>query len=210
MSASADSEVAVPLLQSVAERILTRWLRARVGEVRLVDHASARGERGVDITYASPNGTRRVTVKPDPYFGVDPVLVADRSLGLYRADAAEYGLEAVADAVTREPGWAAESDADDIYYYFVAIAQPEAEVAALMAGPDEVFFSELKVGRDDLVVIPARELHEWFHRNADRYTSRPVFAGGASSWYRMVPRADLDTALPSIRHEGPIFGSVAP
>lgn len=197
------------ILQQVAERILVRWLTVQGQvDVRLVRHGLEFGERGVDITYSSPNGLRRVTVKPDSYFGTDPELIADRSLGLYRADAAAYGLEAVADAATRRPGWAVESDADDIYYYFLAIAQPEDEVAALLAGPDQVFFSELKVGRDDLVVIPAHDLKAWFESNADRYTSRPVFAGGTSSWYRMVPRADLDRSLPSIRHRGPVFGAL--
>lgn len=197
------------LLHDVAVRILARWLE-ETGRQEVHALGASRRPRtsGPDITYAWQGGRRRITVKPDPYFGTDPALVADRSLSFYRADARAYGLEAIADAATREPGWALEADADDIYYYFLAIAQPEAEVAALFSEPDGVFFSELRVASDDLVILPARALSEWFAANADRYPARPVVGGDGASWYRMVPRADLETGVHGIVHPGPLFHSL--
>lgn len=203
------TQTGAPLLQSVAERILSRWL-VRQGrlDVRVTTGGRSAGGRSVDLSYAWQGGRRGVTVKPDPYCGTAPDLIADRSLTFYRADASAYGLEAIANAATREPGWAVDSDADDIYYYFLALAQPEDEVNALMSEPDEVFFAELKVGRDDLVVIPARSLKSWFEANSGEYTSRPVVSGGTSAWYRMVPRADLERGVSGITHPGPVFGTL--
>lgn len=198
------------LLQNVAERILVRWLTQQGKlDVRLTGGVRSLGGRSVDLTYAWQGGRHRVTVKPDPYYGTDPSLISDRSLSFYRADASAYGLEAVANAATREPGWAVESDADDVYYYFLALSQAEDEVAAITAEPDEVFFSELAVGRDDLVVIPGKQLRTWFEANAGKYTSRPVLSGPTSAWYRMVPRDELDRAVPGIRHAGSVFSSLA-
>ena len=68
--------------------------------------------------------------------------IGDRSLAFYRPDTGSYAFEAVADAVTREPGWIIDSEADDLYYYYLALAQREAEVRALLRESDDVFFAE--------------------------------------------------------------------
>lgn len=194
------------LLQNVAERIVARWLINQGNSTVRV--APGNDPRGVDLTYRAQGVSRSGIVKPDPYCGADPDLVSDRRLSFYRADAGTYGLEAVSDSITRAPGWAVESDADDIFYYFLPIAQPEEEVAALGAETDEVLFGELQVGRDDLVVIPGPALRAWFAEHAEAYTSRPVMGAASSSWHRVVPRAILEREVTGIRRIGRIFDTL--
>lgn len=196
------------LLQDVAERILVRWLSAQ-GRVnaRRTDHLESLG-RGVDITYAWQGGQQRIKVKPDPYFGTDATKINDRSLTFYRAEASAFAFEAVANAATREPGWMFESSAAEIYYYFLALPQTEDEVRALMDEPDEVFFSELVVERDELVVLPMRGTRQWFEDNFERYTPRPVMVGGASAWYRLVPKSDIIGSVAGINSVGSVFASL--
>lgn len=197
------------LLQDVAIRIIGGYLRATGhADVRPSNGRDALGGRGVDLTYVNQGASRSVKVKPDSYFGLDRVKVADRELAFYRADASAFAFEAVANAATREPGWMFESVADDLYYYFVAIPQPEDEVRALMNEPDEVFFSELAVERDELVILPMRQTKEWFELHFEDYTPRPVMLGGASAWYRLVPRADIERSMPGIVRAGSVFGRI--
>ncbi len=196
----------MPLLQAVAERIISRWLEQQgVFDVAMTAGRESLGGRMVDLTFTRQGAVRRVKVKPDPYFGVDPVKVANRSLAFYRADMGAFAVEAVANAATREPGWMFESAADDLYYYYLAIAQDEDEVRALVTEPDEVFFSELAVDRDELVVMPMAVARQWFEQHYEDYTPRPVMVGGASAWYRLVPRPDIERAVPGITVPGPIF-----
>lgn len=196
------------LLQDAAERILVSWMTAQGRlDARTTDHMESLG-RGVDITYAWQGGQHRIKVKPDPYFGTDSAKINDRSLPFYRAEASAFAFEAVANAATREPGWMFDSSAVDLYYYFLALPQTEDEVRALMGEPDEVFFSELVVERDELVVLPMRGTRLWFEANFERYTPRPVMVGGASAWYRLVPRADIIGSVAGINSVGPVFASV--
>jgi hypothetical protein len=197
------------LLHEVAKRIIARYLE-RTGATGVTVSRHLRDEAvGVDITYSSGAARLAVKVKADSYFGTDPVKAADRALALYRPETHSYGLESVADATTREAGWIQRSQADELFYYRLVIAQPEAEVAALMEGPDEVFFSELAVERDDLRIVPMRELRRWFEANADRYTPRPVITDGRPAWYRLVPEGDLEAGVQGIRTVGPIFRRAA-
>jgi hypothetical protein len=194
------------LLQDVANRIIARWLVQKGrADVRVASGQQSSGGRTVHVTYAWQGGEHRIMVKPDTYFGVDPSKTRDRSLSFYREDASLFAFEAVANAATREPGWVFESPADEIYYYYLVIAQTEDEIRALMGEPDEVFFSELAVDRDELVVIPMAAVRRWFEANYERFTSRPVITGGASAWYRLVPRADLEGAVPEITVIGRVF-----
>lgn len=167
------------------------------------------GGPGVDLMYAWQGTRMRIKVKPDPYYGVDPAKTRDRALGFYRSEESAFAFEAVANSATREPGWVFESSADELYYYFLAIAQHEEEIRALMAEPDEVFFSELAVDRDELVIMPMRETREWFEANFERFTPRPVVVGGASAWYRLVPRKEIESEVAGIRSAGPIFRMLA-
>lgn len=199
----------LPLLQAVAERIVAQWLREQgQREVTRTAGRQALGGRGVDITYLSSGGLKRVKVKADPYFGVDPRLVSDRSLSFYREDEKSFAFEAVANVATRELGWILDSDADDLYYYYLVIEQTEDEVKALASERDEVLFAELRVCRDQLIVLPMRETRTWFEANADRFTPRPVLYGGGSGWYRLVPREELLSSISGIRTVGPIFSSL--
>ncbi|MDR3686307.1 MAG: hypothetical protein P4L93_05050 [Coriobacteriia bacterium] len=202
-------ETGAQLLQSVAQRILTRYLgRGSAQGAEAVSGSLTFASRGIDITYSVGGQRRSVKVKADPYFGTDSAKIGDRSLAFYRADTGMAALEAVANSTTRQPGWMIESDADELCYYYLALAQPEDEVRALLGEPDEVFFSELQVERDDLIVIPMAEARLWFEANADSYPPRPVFLGTTSAWYRLVPRAVLQSQLPGVRIVGPVFASL--
>jgi hypothetical protein len=198
------------LLEDVAARILARWLeqRGRV-DVRNTEGRESLGGRAVNLSYAWEGGRRLIKVKPDPYYGTDAAKIRDRNLVFYRPDSAAFAFEAVANTATKEPGWVIESPADDVYYYYVAISQPEAEVRALLGEPDEVFFSELAVDRDDLVIMPMNETRSWFERSYQKYTPRPVTVSGASSWVRVVPRADFESGVAAATDVGPVFRTLA-
>jgi len=197
------------LLQAVADRIVGRYLASLPGtEVIPVAERHSLGGRGVDLVYVVQGEQRSVKVKPDVYFGSDHAKIADRSLSLYREDAGGCALQAVADSPNRDPGWILTSDADEIFYYYLAIAQPEDQVRALLTEPDEILFSQLKVERDDLLVLPMAATRTWFAENAERYPSRPVALGEYSAWYRLVSRAEVESAVRGASDRGPIFGGL--
>ena len=198
------------LLQAVAERIVGRYLASLPDtEVVPASENHSVGDRGVDLRYVSQGERRSVKVKPDVYFGTDPLKVADRSLSLYREDVGRCALQAVADSSTRDRGWIFTSEADEIFYYYLAISQPEDQVRALFAEPDEAFFSRLEVERDDLLVLPMAATRAWFAEQAERSPSRPVAHGDSSAWYRLVPRVEIEREVRGAADRGPIFGSLA-
>jgi len=197
------------LLHAVSKRILARYLR----DHGYVDVTTAGGmvdgAEGIDLYYSS-GGTRiGVKVKADSYYGIDPQKIADRELLYYRASTDSYGLETIADSNTRQPGWVQCSRADQLFYYSIALSQTEDEVAALMEEPDEVFFGELRVERDDLRIVPMQGLRTWFEHSAERFTPRPVLTDGRSAWYRIVPSGEVDKAVAGIRDEGSVFMAFA-
>jgi hypothetical protein len=198
-------------LQAVAERIIARdLLRGVTSDVDIVSDARAHAGRGVDMNYEAAPGVRRaVKVKADPYFGTDSGMIGDRSLSFYRADTGSFAFESLADAATREPGWMVESQADDLYYYFLALPQKEDEVCALLRESDDSFFSQIRVERDDLVVLPMAATRRWFAEHADNYPPRPVSLGERSAWYRLVPRPDVQREVPGVRIVGPVFAGLA-
>lgn len=192
------------LLHAVACRILGRHL-ALAGATGVLTPGAERGESGgVDITCNKGGAAVSVKVKADPYCGVDPGRIADRDLTYYRREGSDYAFEAISHNVTRQPGWIFQSEAKDLYYYFLCLAQPEREVAALFRSNDDVFFSELRVERDELHVIPMGLLREWFEANYEHYTPRPVLVGDHSAWYRIVPREVLRAAVP-VKVVGRVF-----
>ncbi len=198
------------LLQDVAQRILARYLeRQGRTDVGIVSSFRSLGGRGIDITYPWQGAQHRIKVKADPYFGVDAAKVRDRSLAFYREDSGCFAFEAVANTATREPGWVVDSEADELYYYFLVLGQDEHEVAALMSEKDEVFFSEIAVDREALFVLPMSETRAWFSANSDEYPPRPVLLGNATAWYRLVPRDVIVRGVPGLRSVGPIFSGLA-
>ena len=87
------------------------------------------------------------------------------------------------------------SEAQDLYYYYLALGQTQDEVRALLSEPDEVFFSEIAVERDELLILPMDKVRAWFEDHHQDYSPRPVMHDGVASWYRLVPRADVEKAL---------------
>ncbi len=202
------SEDAPFLLQELSERIIMRYLE-KVGRKGVARVARVRGlSNPVDIAYEADGRLVRVKVKPDAYYGSDPWKLADRSLVFYRPESTAFALESIGDARTREAGWALKSGADELFYYSIAIGQPEDEVAALLHEPDDVFFAELDVERDELRVIPMKDVRRWFEGAQEEYPARPVFSAEGSAWYRLVPKADLEIAVPSARVVSPVFSTL--
>lgn len=197
------------LIHQVGKRILARYLeRQGVSDVQL--SAAPRDPIGVDIRHTEDGRTVGIKVKVDVYCGTDPAKISDRDLTYYRNDTASYGLEGIADTASREPGWVQSSMADKLFYYRMCLTRPEAEVAVLLEGPDEVFFSELGVERDDLHILPMRELRAWFEQSNDRYMARPVVSGARSAWYRIVPIAEVEAAVPGVRAVGSVYPRLYP
>lgn len=199
------------LLQSVSERIIKRYLLAtNATGVMLVNEADDPSRfTGVDLVYTTNGRNLKAKVKPDTYFGIDPRKIADQDLVFYRSPANAYAFETISDAVTRDPGWMFNSMADELFYYFFVLGQSEEDVSALLEEPDEVFFSELAVERDELHVLPMQELRAWFDINHEHYMPRPVLLGDHSAWYRIIPIADVDRVVAKIDVRGSIFSKVA-
>ena len=197
------------LLQIVAERVISGYLTSTgAHEVKIVSGFEALGGHGVDVVFTRDGAQRQIKVKPDPYYGTDPSKVSDRARVFYRANADSYAFEAVANAATRTPGWIFSSPADDIYYYRLALTQQEDEILALSNEPDEVFFSELAIERDELQIIPLKAARSWFEAHFEEYTRRPVMLGGAAAWYRLVPRKEIEQSVPGIVTVGSVFGAL--
>lgn len=196
------------LLHEVAKRILAEYLRTGGAAQVVVSRALRDEAAGVDLEYIRSTRKMTVKVKADAYFGTDPDKASNRELPYYRAETHSYGLESIADTRTREPGWIASSHADELFYYRLVISQTEQEIAALLEGPDQVFFSELAVERDELRIMPMRELSDWFERTQDRYMPRPVVTDGRPAWYRIVPEKDVDAQVSGLRLIGPVFAGL--
>lgn len=200
------------LLQAVADRILGRHLATSgaTGLLVIDSEFDPLKVAGVDIVCTQGGRGLRIKVQPDAYFGSDPNMCSDQDLTYYRKPVGAYALETIAHHVTRQPGWMFSSTANELYYYFVAISQPESEVAVLMDEPDELFFSELAVDRDELHILPMAELRAWFESANERYTSRPVGRGDHSGWCRIVPLDDVAAAVPGITVSSRIFERLSP
>ena len=200
------------LLQQVAERIITRHLvlrgasRAEVTSDPSNPHGRRRGHR----LHRRAHRVAAIKVKADPYFGTDSRKIGDRSLAFYRADEGCLAFEAVSNGSTRELGWTLASEAQDLYYYYLALGQTQDEVRALLSEPDEVFFSEIAVERDELLILPMDKVRAWFEDHHQDYSPRPVMHDGVASWYRLVPRADVEKALRRISSSGAIFPRLIP
>lgn len=194
-----------PLLHEVGKRIVARYLESTGSKEVELASSMQTDATGVDVRRLEGVVHLTAKVKTDCYCGTDLDKIANRDFTFYRRDTASYALESISDTLTRAPGWVQASMADQLLYYRLAIARTESEVAALLESPDAVFFSELGVERDDLRILPMRELRAWFERSSDRYTPRPVITGGRSAWYRIVPMGELEAAVPGVRLIGPVY-----
>jgi len=196
------------LTREVAKRVVGAYLSTHGGVTVAVAPAERPVGDGVDIRYMMAGRPMAARVQADCYFGTDAGAAADRALPMYRMESSTYAIEETADVATKMPGWLFSSQADELLYYRMAIPRPEGEIAALLDSPDDVFFSELGVERDELRIIPLPALRTWFSRQADLFTPRPVFAEGRMSWCRIVPIADLEAAIPQVRVVDSVYRSI--
>ncbi len=200
------------LLQSVGIRITERYLRdsGAMGIMTVAGSIDQAEFAGVDVVCNRGGASVRIKVKADAYFGTDQVLIADKALEFYRGSSTtNYAFETISHHVTRRAGWMIDSVADELFYYFVAITQPEDEVRSLMESSDDVFFSGLAVQRDELHVLPMPALRKWFTANHERYAPRPVALGDHSGWYRIIPVADLNGSLPGAKVKAGVFAGLS-
>ena len=193
------------LLKELAKRVIATHLENEGHRDIAVRPAAYTGD--VDIAFERLGNTVGVKVHADPYYGVDGAKCTDMSLPFYRQDSGEAALQSIAHHVTREPGWAIRCDADLLFDYALAVDQTEDEIIDLMDEPDEVFLPQIRITRDSLRIIPFDELCSWFEANQEDYPSRPIDSGGHSAWYRIVPRADLERAIPGLKRVGSIYRS---
>lgn len=198
------------LTREVAKRVVGSYLSRNGGVSVALSPAGRTKPDGVDIRYMMAGKPLTARVQADCYFGTDAEKAADRSLPMYRVESPTYALEEAADVTDKMPGWVVSSTADVLLYYRMAIPRPEAEIAALLESPDEVFFSELGIERDELRIIPFPALRAWFVREADRFTPRPILLDGRMSWCRIVPISELEAAVPGVRVVDSIYRSLGP
>jgi len=199
------------LLNEAAERIIVRHLIAHgASRAEVVQRTGGVHGHGVDIVAIEGRVSSRIKVKADPYFGLDAHKIDNRDLVFYRADAGSFAFEAVANSATRELGWCLSSDAEELYYYYLTLGQTADEVRALLREPDEVFFSELGVERDELVVLSMPRVRAWCEEHIQDYAPRPVTLSGVASWYRLIPRSDIEHASVPVRSAGAIFSALVP
>lgn len=195
------------LLKEACVRIICAHLE-REGCDRVECDLSAPVE-APDIRYSRLGRRRTAKVQVDPYFGTDSERVADLERPFYRADTGQYALQSIADSSTRVAGWALSADVDELLYYHAALNHTEEELEDLLDIEDDLeFFSRLMVTRDHLSIIPMEPLREWFAGNQERFPTRPVSRGGRSGWFRLVPRTELEAAVPGVVDVGPIYSAV--
>ena len=125
------------LLHAVAVRIIARYLRAdgRV-DVQVTEESglAARADAGRHQLRDAGRRRRGIKVKADPYFGTDPAKIAtDRSRSFYRVRCEGLRVRGRGQRATRDRDGCSHSEADDLYYYFLALGQTEDEVATLFA-----------------------------------------------------------------------------
>jgi hypothetical protein len=198
------------LLHGIAERIVAAHVMAGGAQrAEIMRNQMPLGGRGVDIQIINGHGSRKLKVKADPYYGTDPIKIADRRLPFYRGDVRSFAFESVANSATGELGWTLASEAQDLYYYYFTIAQTAEEVRALTSERDEVLFSELAVERDELIVLPMPQVRAWFAQHNAEYAARPVMVDGIASWCRLIPQSEVAKVIPEMRRVGPIFGALA-
>jgi hypothetical protein len=181
------------LLQAVAERFVARWLTSQGGETRLSpEDPSAYSSH---ITYLDGPRITRVSVWADPYYGTEDALCMQRDLPFYRGRSDVLAIPAPRDDVPA-PVFSAGGERR-IAYLRLALPRPEDEVAALLRERDGVFFDEIGVVDDRLLVVDAQELYEWTVGLVGVYPTRPVISRAATNWFLLIPELDVLTGVSS-------------
>ena len=147
--------------------------------------------------------SRRIKVKADPYFGTDSRKIGDR--GARRSTAPTTGclaFEAIANTLDARARLDARLRGRGALLLLPRARQTQDEVRALLAEPDEVFFSELAVERDELLVLPMDKTRAWFEAHYQDYPPRPVMHDGGRVVVPARPRADVEKASAGISSVG--------
>ena len=120
--------------------ILKRWLRGQPGIVGLEDvHADPEWfDKGVDLLVTRTNGTQKIDVKVDSYYGADENL---EKVGWYHRDSGALLIETVSqlqydrDHLDKRPdqdGWFFTTTSDEIYQYYLPVLGPYDELRNLV------------------------------------------------------------------------------
>lgn len=170
-------------LESVGIAIVKAWLRATNPGIRIEDVHDNRDwfNKGIDLVLRYSDGTETVDLKVDSYYGTDP---AKKARGVYNLDSGVLLIETTSqlryDRTRLEthpdvPGWFFTSQADRIFYYFVAIETPLSTIKATLArrqaleGRGEVadlidreLLGILNLERDELLSYRLKDAREWY------------------------------------------------
>lgn len=170
-------------LESIGLAVVKAWIRATDRTVAIDDvHDNpAWFSKGVDLVLKRPGGIESIDLKVDSYFGTDP---AKKARGLYNLDSGVLLIETTSqlrydradlDRHPDVPGWFFTSQADTIYYYFVAIETPAATLKPILArreilknrnGAAELFERELigalNIERDELLTYSLEKARKWY------------------------------------------------
>jgi hypothetical protein len=223
---------------TVVKRYLTKDKDSR--DLRDVHSNPEFYDKGIDLILNMPNAKKKtIDLKVDSYIGSDP---SRKIRGLCNPDSGFILLETISQLqydrsrnastngtlLVRQkpdvPGWFFTSSADEVYYYFLALLNPENQLNPLYTEyvelvksnqqPDEVencLLRELRVDRDLLVSFSLSEARAWYET-----VPETVFHGYAPapnpSYLTLSKRVKRDLFISSGigKSHGSIFSLVKP
>jgi hypothetical protein len=214
-------------LEWVGLTIVKSWLQAEAPDLVIDDVHNDRDwfDKGIDLVLKYPDHTESVDLKVDSYYGTDE---SKKTRGFYNRDSGALILETTSqlryDRTDLErhpdvPGWFFTSQADQIYYYFIAILTPPLILKDILArrrvldgaggGADVIdheLLSKLEVERDLLVSYPLKGARAWF-KSAPEEAFEGWAGAGNPRYVTVSKRLKRDYLLQSglgVSH-GPIF-----
>jgi len=194
--------------------------------------------KGIDLILHDPkNGTRTIDVKVDSYYGSDPkrkirglcnpdsgfiLLETISQLQYDRKTDAESGGTIPVRSKGDVPGWFFTEEADEVFYYYLALLNEETELSPIYAeyvnlvksgsatdGIENKLLQSLRVDRDLLVTFRLDEARKWYE--AAPASAFLGFAPAPNPTYltlsRRAYRDNFISKGPGKSH-GPIFPTV--
>lgn len=205
----ATGEVRQPYTSSTTKRlelvglaILKRFLLLEDPDSNVRDVHSERKyfPTGIDLFWDRPDGTVTIDLKTDSYFGSTD----KKTRGLCNPDSGAILIEIISQLrydrrLADAEGWFFTSDADFIYYYFIALFNESQDLTPLFreyrvlerSGEntrelEERLIRTLKVDRDLLITYDLKETRRWYDGAPEDIFSQ--FVGASNPGYVTVSR----------------------